>query len=285
MGKFLVYSVSISIIIVYINTWICIFWAWAPLLFGNTGGLLVLASLHAFASMAIINYYKCCVTDAGGVPVDWLPQGTESELLSAMATPEEDHRKNYNQLVRYCTKCKRFKPPRTHHCAVCKRCTLKFDHHCEFIDNCVGFYTYKYFVGFLLYSTSTLLILAILHAGRIIQMIMVTNEGEAEEMDVSSLQVTALAMNVLLIALGMVLELMIMIPHIYLLRQNITSVEIWECHWAKQDFGLRFVNPYDKGWRANLQEVLGSSFWLWFLPLPQEGDGLHYPPLCIYSKS
>jgi len=285
MGKFLVYCVSLSIIIVYINTWISVIWVWATFFFGNIQGLLLLVLLHALAGMAVIHYYKCCVTDAGGVPVNWRPQGSDAELQAAITTPEEDHRKNYNKAVRYCTKCKNFKPPRTHHCAVCRRCTLKFDHHCEFIDNCVGFYTHKYFVGFLVYSIITLLILAILHIGQIIQMIITTKEGSLVDSEVSSLQVVALVINLFLVASGIVIVLMIMIPHFYLLKQNITSVELWECHWAKQDFGLRFVNPYDKGLLVNLQEVLGNSFLLWFLPLQQEGDGLHYPPLCIYNKS
>jgi len=285
MGKFLVYTVSLGIAIAYINTWICIFWPWATLFFGNIHGMLLLIFLHTLCSMAVINYYKCCVTHAGGVPVNWRPPGTEAELEAAITNPEEDHRQNYNKVVRYCTKCKNFKPPRTHHCAVCQRCTLKFDHHCEFIDNCVGYYTHKYFVGFLVYSITALFVLAIAHSIRIVQMLTATKEGEIEEVGVNSLQLVALLMNSLMIIVGSTLVLMILIPHFYLLKQNITSVELWEFHWAKQDFGLSFINPYNKGFSANIQEVMGSSLLLWFLPLPQEGDGLHYPPLCSSSKS
>ena len=31
---------------------------------------------------------------------------------------------------RYCKKCQRHKPPRTHHCRVCNKCVLRMDHHC-----------------------------------------------------------------------------------------------------------------------------------------------------------
>ena len=32
--------------------------------------------------------------------------------------------------IRYCTKCRAYKPQRSHHCSVCGRCVLKMDHHC-----------------------------------------------------------------------------------------------------------------------------------------------------------
>jgi len=51
----------------------------------------------------------------------------------------------------YCTKCKRTKPPRTHHCRKCDRCILRMDHHCPWLGNCIGFNNHKYFFLMLVY--------------------------------------------------------------------------------------------------------------------------------------
>jgi len=54
--------------------------------------------------------------------------------------------------VRFCDKCKIIKPDRSHHCSVCSCCVLKMDHHCPWVNNCVNFFNYKFFVLFLGYA-------------------------------------------------------------------------------------------------------------------------------------
>ena len=49
-----------------------------------------------------------------------------------------------------CRTCKFEKPARSKHCSVCDVCVLKQDHHCIWINQCVGYYNYKYFLAFLL---------------------------------------------------------------------------------------------------------------------------------------
>merc|ERR1712057_121382 len=54
---------------------------------------------------------------------------------------------------RWCRKCVKVKPDRCHHCRVCQRCVLKMDHHCPWINNCVGFYNYKFFISLVFWGT------------------------------------------------------------------------------------------------------------------------------------
>lgn len=48
-----------------------------------------------------------------------------------------------------CSTCKLTKPARSKHCRVCNKCFMLFDHHCIWLNNCAGYYNYKYFLGFL----------------------------------------------------------------------------------------------------------------------------------------
>jgi len=55
-------------------------------------------------------------------------------------------------VVRFCEKCQVVKPDRAHHCSVCGHCNLKMDHHCPWVNNCVSFSNYKFFILFLGYA-------------------------------------------------------------------------------------------------------------------------------------
>ena len=52
---------------------------------------------------------------------------------------------------RYCKYCKCIKPPRSHHCSISGKCILNMDHFCPWMNNCVGYYNYRYFILFLVY--------------------------------------------------------------------------------------------------------------------------------------
>lgn len=52
-------------------------------------------------------------------------------------------------LFRECETCKIEKPARSKHCSSCDRCILMFDHHCIWLNNDVAYYTFRWFLLFL----------------------------------------------------------------------------------------------------------------------------------------
>jgi len=59
--------------------------------------------------------------------------------------------------MRFCDTCHIYRPPRCHHCSDCGNCVEVFDHHCPWIGNCVARRNYRYFVGFLLNTSMSLI--------------------------------------------------------------------------------------------------------------------------------
>jgi palmitoyltransferase len=52
---------------------------------------------------------------------------------------------------KFCRHCRCIKPPRAHHDSVSGKCVFEMDHYCPWMNNCVGYYNYRYFVLFLSY--------------------------------------------------------------------------------------------------------------------------------------
>ena len=111
--------------------------ALSPRLPGVAIGAIVVLGLYLLFNI-LFNYWGCILTRPGW-PGHHLTEADEEEVGAPA------------RFKRFCKKCECPKPARTHHCSVCRRCVMKMDHHCPWVNNCVGFYNYKYFVLFLVY--------------------------------------------------------------------------------------------------------------------------------------
>uniref|UniRef100_A0A8C9VHS2 Palmitoyltransferase n=1 Tax=Scleropages formosus TaxID=113540 RepID=A0A8C9VHS2_SCLFO len=74
------------------------------------------------------------------------------EVLRRVAKELPVYTRTASGAIRFCDRCHLVKPDRCHHCSVCNKCILKMDHHCPWVNNCVGFSNYKFFLLFLAYS-------------------------------------------------------------------------------------------------------------------------------------
>lgn len=59
-----------------------------------------------------------------------------------------------NLRLSYCTSWFIYRPPRCSHCPDCDSWVERFDHHCPWVGNWVGKRNYKFFAGFLFFTTA-----------------------------------------------------------------------------------------------------------------------------------
>lgn len=171
--------------------------------------------------------------------------------------------------VRYCEKCCHIKPDRAHHCSVCGECVLKMDHHCPWVNNCVSFTNYKFFILFLGYALIYCLFVALTSLKYFIQFWQVW-QGDLEGM--GRFHILFLFFVAAMFAVSLV---SLFCYHCYLVIHNRSTLEafrapIFRSGADKDGFSLGKYN--------NFQEVFGDNRACWFLPVfTSLGDGVVFP--------
>ncbi|KAI3386779.1 hypothetical protein SNEBB_008863 [Seison nebaliae] len=176
--------------------------------------------------------------------------------------------RNFDGEIRYCNICNCIKPDRCHHCSICGQCVLKMDHHCPWINNCVGYSNYKFFVLFLFYAfvyclwvTSTTMKYFIKFwtnnlpdGGGKFHILFVFFTSSMFALSVSSL----------------------LFYHLWLTSKNRSTLESFRAPifaTAGPD-----ANGFNLGWRENFKEIFGNDKFLALLPIrTSRGDGSSYP--------
>ena len=227
--------------------------------------------LLATVGNALINYWACILTRPG-FPGDYL------SLIEQTCDGDE----RAASKVRFCRACRAPKPERCHHCSVCNRCVLKMDHHCPWVNNCVGFYNYRYFLLFIFYLAAGCLVVgassfaAVMDGGKLFR------------------AQNRLLLFSFVLSISILLALCLFIGwHFYLAATNQTTVEFYINRLNAFDAARSnstWTNPYDVGFWANLGHIFGEacvvSPAVWFMPSLRKppGDGITFQR-SLYAES
>ncbi|VDN01689.1 unnamed protein product [Thelazia callipaeda] len=173
---------------------------------------------------------------------------------------------SYNRL-RYCYQCSLIKPDRSHHCSSCGFCVVKYDHHCPWINKCVSFNNYKYFMLYLIYGC-ILLAWALLTSTECIIRYFVRQQWTEQVINF----ICVLLCVILFTVFGYYPLGELLIYHIRLASLNETT-----CEQAKPPNIRGDSNAdYNMGAYRNLRAVFGWG--LWAFPVDSHvGDGIHFP--------
>ncbi|XP_043489696.1 palmitoyltransferase ZDHHC2-like isoform X3 [Polistes fuscatus] len=234
---------------------------------------------HILFLLFLWSYWQTVSTDLVSVPEKFKIPEVEIEKLQQAETEEAIRQilerfaqdlpvtnRTIKGGIRFCEKCHLIKPDRAHHCSVCGTCVLKMDHHCPWVNNCVGFHNYKFFMLFLAYA----LLYCIFITATSLQYVIRFWKGELEGMGRFHLLFLFFAALMFAVSLNS-----LFFYHCYLVLHNRSTLEAFR--------PPMFLTGKDKdgfslGKYNNFQEVFGDNARLWFLPVfTSLGNGVIYP--------
>ncbi|XP_015514694.1 palmitoyltransferase ZDHHC15B-like isoform X6 [Neodiprion virginianus] len=234
---------------------------------------------HILFLLFLWSYWQTVFTDLGRVPDKFRIPPAEMEKLQQPVS-EEAQRQILEQFaqdlpitnrtikgaIRFCEKCQLIKPDRAHHCSVCGTCVLKMDHHCPWVNNCVGFHNYKFFMLFLAYA----LLYCMFIAGTSLEYFVKFWKGQLD--GVGKFHLLFLFCVALMFAVSLT---SLFFYHCYLILHNRSTLEAFRPPMFRTG---KDKDGFSLGRYNNFQEVFGDNSRLWFLPVfTSLGDGNVYP--------
>ncbi|XP_018565726.1 palmitoyltransferase ZDHHC15 isoform X2 [Anoplophora glabripennis] len=254
-----------------------------------TKQVIYLIFYHLFFFMFCWSYWQTIFTDIGRVPSKYkIPEAdyeayvnhsdsyeTQNTILETFASHLPITNITISGGVRFCEKCKIIKPDRAHHCSVCGVCVLKMDHHCPWINNCVSFTNYKFFVLFLGYALAYCVYVSLTSLPYFISFWRGDLQGMGR-FHILFLFFVAIMFGVSLMSLFGY--------HCYLVCENRTTLE------AFRPPSFRGVGTDKYGFHIgrykNFKQVFGDDPKTWFLPFSTSlGDGIEYPVHSRHQQS
>uniref|UniRef100_A0A8C9MRF2 Palmitoyltransferase n=1 Tax=Serinus canaria TaxID=9135 RepID=A0A8C9MRF2_SERCA len=192
---------------------------------------------------------------------------SQQEILRRAAKDLPIYMTTASRAIRYCDRCQLIKPDRCHHCSACDVCVLKMDHHCPWVNNCVGFSNYKFFLLFLMYS----LLYCLFVAATVLQYFIKFWTNELPD--------THAKFHVLFLffvaAMFFISILSLFSYHCWLVGKNRSTIETFRAPTFRNGPDK---NGFSLGCSKNLREVFGDEKKYWLLPIfTSLGDGCNFP--------
>ncbi|NP_001017129.1 palmitoyltransferase ZDHHC20 [Xenopus tropicalis] len=194
-------------------------------------------------------------------------QEFQQEILKRAAKDLPIYTTTGTRAIRYCDRCQLIKPDRCHHCSTCDVCVLKMDHHCPWVNNCVGFSNYKFFLLFLMYS----LLYCLFIAATVLQYFIKFWTNELPD--------TRAKFHVLFLffvaAMFFISILSLFSYHCWLVGKNRSTIEAFRAPLFRNG---PEKDGFSLGFSKNLREVFGDEKKYWLLPMfTSLGDGCSFP--------
>jgi hypothetical protein len=110
----------------------------------------------SFIGSIFFNYGSCCLTPPGSPeectdPGSLMGERTVAENGKLITYMKIQYEAAPGVVYKYCKTCRAIKPPRAHHDSISGKCVYHMDHFCPWMNNCIGYYNYRYFYFFLVY--------------------------------------------------------------------------------------------------------------------------------------
>lgn len=184
-----------------------------------------------------------------------------------------------------CHSCKTYKPPRCQHCTRCEKCYLMFNYHCIFVDTCIGFHNYKFYIQFLIANFIMLLFYIVVVT---VEFVLVGDFGlyilfHVVVVDFLTLIILVINFQKLLLISKLVINNETLPEYIAInryLNGDHSMLNVFQegpITVFSDSKDRKILNPYNLGYRANMREIFGDTIWEWISPsFTSKGDGISF---------
>uniref|UniRef100_W5N982 Palmitoyltransferase n=1 Tax=Lepisosteus oculatus TaxID=7918 RepID=W5N982_LEPOC len=201
----------------------------------------------------------------------------QQEILRRIAKDLPIYTRTMSGAIRYCDRCQLVKPDRCHHCSVCDKCILKMDHHCPWVNNCVGFSNYKFFMLFLAYS---LLYCVFIAATDLQYFIKFWTNGLPDTQAKFHIMFLFFAATMFSVSLSSLFGY-----HCWLVSKNRSTLGREEAFRAPAFRHGADKNGFSLGLSKNFRQVFGDEKQYWFLPVFSSAGETHQFPAKTLRES